>query len=307
MVKAVRSTACSPAVYKLLCYVSRRPRILMLHGVGHADNEVATFRAQIAFLQRYFEIVPLGDILHPPRSAHSLRPRIALTFDDGLRNNYSVVWPILREFRAPATFFVCPGLIESRQWLWNHECRARLDSMPQELRRQFAQRVGLDEAESRFIVSALKYVPRREREGIQEEIREATPHFTPTEAQLKRYDIMTWQELRSLDPELIAVGAHTTHHEILTGLDAERLESEVSGCREWLERALHRPTLYFCYPDGAWNDRVVSYVERYFSLAVTTEEALVPRRPSPLRLPRIPLPDSPDLEALAWRMQRPTA
>ena len=58
-----------------------------------------------------------------------LTHEIVLTFDDGLRNNLTVVYPILRELQLPATIFVCPALVESGEWLWNHEMRCRLQTL----------------------------------------------------------------------------------------------------------------------------------------------------------------------------------
>jgi peptidoglycan/xylan/chitin deacetylase (PgdA/CDA1 family) len=33
---------------------------------------------------------------------------LALTFDDGLRNQFELAYPALRRLGTPATFFVCP-------------------------------------------------------------------------------------------------------------------------------------------------------------------------------------------------------
>ena len=53
------------------------------------------------------------------------RAQVALTFDDGLRNNVEVAYPLLHRLGLPATFFVCPGLIGPRAVALDHEARRR--------------------------------------------------------------------------------------------------------------------------------------------------------------------------------------
>src|SRR5687767_10294070 len=108
----------------------RRPgaRIIMHHGVTR--ETARDFAAQIDYLARHFSIVPLREILARLGTREGPRPNdVALTFDDGLRNNATVAYPILRRRGVTATFFVCPGLIDAGRWLWNHAARERLGSL----------------------------------------------------------------------------------------------------------------------------------------------------------------------------------
>ena len=103
-------------------------RILMYHGV--APQGAGELAAQLRYLARHFKVVQLETMLD--RIMNGSNPwshEIVLTFDDGLRNNLTVVYPILRELQLPATMFVCPALVESGEWLWNHEMRCRLQTL----------------------------------------------------------------------------------------------------------------------------------------------------------------------------------
>jgi peptidoglycan/xylan/chitin deacetylase (PgdA/CDA1 family) len=277
----------------------------MLHGVGTPDFPADVFRAQLKFLNRFFRIVPLQDVCECENSNQDARPRVALTFDDGLRNNFTAAYPVLREFNAPATFFVCPGLVESQCWLWNHECRERLSWLPDEQRQHFGKRLGLGVFEVETIISHLKAMSRAGRLEAEKELRELTMDFRPTDSQRQQFDIMTWKELTALDQKLITIGGHSTNHEILTRLDSEHLESEVAGCKRLLEHKLGNEVRHFCYPDGAYNNVVRECVRRHFRTAVTTKSGWIRPQPSLLELPRIPIASN--LPDLAWRMNRPSA
>src|SRR3954468_19037793 len=112
-------------------------RILMFHGIEPQQTEI--FEQQLEYLAKNYEVVPLSHLL---QRSGALRHEIALTFDDGLRNNFTLAYPILRKLSLPATFFVCPALIDSVSWLWNHEARARLNSMAKTEFAALAKRTG---------------------------------------------------------------------------------------------------------------------------------------------------------------------
>src|SRR5262245_23977444 len=102
-------------------------RILMYHATPRRD--AAALERQLRLVRFAFPVVPLGRLASGSDAGDNGRARVALTFDDGLRSNVAVAYPILRKLGLTATFFVCPGLIERGQWLWNQEARERLRSL----------------------------------------------------------------------------------------------------------------------------------------------------------------------------------
>ena len=280
-------------------------RILCLHGVGDDHCPATILEAQLAWLTKHFSIVSLGTF--PDRlAAGKLTSEIALTFDDGLRNNFTAAYPLLKKFNAPATFFVCPGLVESQRWLWNQEARARLQVLSDSERRKLASQwqAGIND-DLEEIVEWMKTLPLERRRDREREVRELTGHFQASDAQRQTYDTMNWDELRSLDPELIAIGSHTFNHPILTTLSPDELRFEIAESRRSLEEKLGRKVEYFCYPNGVFNPAVVEQTRRVYTAAVTAESGFVTPGTDRHCLPRIGSPES--LPLLAWRMHRPTA
>ncbi|HSM86579.1 MAG TPA: polysaccharide deacetylase family protein [Candidatus Limnocylindrales bacterium] len=281
-------------------------RIVMYHGI--TPPNAAAFAEQLRYLVQNFRIVTLERLVQRfKRRSGPAGDEIALTFDDGLRNNWSVVYPLLKDLRAPATFFVCPGLIESGKWLWNHEVRCRLQSLPPESVMELARYLSIPGQSIECIIAWMKGLDlddRRRAEGV---IRIATRRFAPSPEQRQAYDMMTWQELARLDPALITVGSHSFSHPILTTLDDGQLGAELRESRRKLEENLGRPVEYFCYPNGSLDSRVYRAVKREYSAAVTTESGLLDReaQPDPYRLPRIPSAEQAAL--MAWRLHRPGA
>ena len=75
------------------------------------DNELATFKKQLAYYQKHFENIDYetfasfmkGDI-------HLSKPGIILSFDDGLLNNYENAAKLLEQYHLTGWFFVSTGL-----------------------------------------------------------------------------------------------------------------------------------------------------------------------------------------------------
>ena len=281
-------------------------RILMIHGVGGSACPAAGLRAQLTHLKRHYRVVPLAELLGTLSNPQSRPDReVVLTFDDGLRNNFAIAAPILQELGLPATFFVCPGLIDREGWLWNHEARARLGALSDAERHELSQRLGSPGESIDATVEWMKTLPLDSRERVEEALRAATPKFRPSDRQRAEHDLMSWKELAVLDPGLFTIGAHTVSHPILTGLSPAEMEYEIGESRRWLETALGRPVSYFCYPNGAASPPVAACVRKHFAAAVTTEIGPVLPGDDPCLLQRIPV--ATDAHLLAWRMHRPGA
>jgi len=85
---------------------------------GDIDISPNRFARQLRWLSRWRRVVPLVDTL----STGSDR-RVALTFDDGYRDNLTVALPLLEKFQMPMTLFVTAGFVDRRGYLSEEELR----------------------------------------------------------------------------------------------------------------------------------------------------------------------------------------
>ncbi len=282
-------------------------RVLMHHGVGTSDHSEPEFDAQLRYLAEKYTVLPLAEVISRLRASKPLPTfAVALTFDDGLRNNFSVAYPLLKKHGIPATFFVCPGLVESGDWIWTHEVRARLSENAGALEKLVRAHPEAAVADAVSFLRWMKGLPNHNRCEVLETVREATADFVPSAAQRQLYDLMNWGEIAALDPALISVGSHSHTHPMLSQMsDAEMLQ-ELKNSRTALEeKGLLKGLTTLCYPDGACNARVIAAAGEVFDGACGTSKGMVRNGSPPMDLPRIgansPLPD------VVWRMWRPSA
>jgi len=304
--RQIHSFAFATGVSTLFARSRRAYRVIMFHGVGDTHMPVEAFEANLRWMAERFRIVPLAEIVQGIE--HGRRPgargEVALTFDDGLGNHFVRAWPVLRRLGLPASFFVCPGLIDGRRWIWNQEARARLKRMAPPARGEFAQaqmRMRTDAIEP--LVQRMKELALADRERIEAALRACTPDFVPTPQEHEHYDPITWEQVRQLDPSLITIGSHTLSHPILPTIGDDALEHEVDESRRVLEERLGRPVELFCYPNGSHDERVYAHVSRSYRAAITTNYGLVRPSSDLHRLMRIPAAAS--LPLMAWRMHWP--
>lgn len=67
------------------------------------------FEGELDYLLKHFEAVDLSEIINSPSKS-----KMHLTFDDGLKECYSIIAPILKRKGIPATFFVNPDFVDNK-------------------------------------------------------------------------------------------------------------------------------------------------------------------------------------------------
>jgi peptidoglycan/xylan/chitin deacetylase (PgdA/CDA1 family) len=278
----------------------------MLHEVGGRGYPLALFEQQLRYLTRHFTISPLLEALARLRNDTIAGDEVVLTFDDGLESHATRVYPVLERLRVPASFFVCPGLIERGEGIWTLEARARLAVLPPDKFLAWVRENGLpDCADVDGALAWMKRLPRARRLEVTARLRHLPGTVSDDNHQFPVKRLMSWEQLRSLDTSLVTIGSHSLTHSILTLLEPTELEREIHEAQELLVQRLGCQARVFCYPEGALDARVVEVARRYYDAALTTDEGFARPGDNLYTLRRIPFAQS--LPLLAWRLFKPTA
>ena len=86
--------------------------VVAFHRVNDVDDadplavSVEAFERHCRFFSRYFTVVALRDLVDKLEQGAPIDRHLAITFDDGYRDNYENARPILEDLNLPATFFI---------------------------------------------------------------------------------------------------------------------------------------------------------------------------------------------------------
>src|SRR5437867_7058827 len=80
-----------------------------IHDSAGSDGlsiSVGMFERYCRFFMRHFRVISLRDLVHRLERGRELSRDLAITFDDGYRDNFENAAPVLEKLGLPATFFV---------------------------------------------------------------------------------------------------------------------------------------------------------------------------------------------------------
>ncbi len=292
----------------------RRFLILCYHRVnddGHpffTGTPVALFRKQMEALRRHFTVRPLAELADRARRDELPRNGVAVTFDDGYRDNFTNAFPVLRTLGLPATIFLTTDAVDRNALLWHdsmfdafHRTRkteARFENEP------LALAPGERGASLSRVLGRLRRSSPLERDRLVEDLlRELAiePGVPPG------WEKLSWQEVREMASQGISFGAHTLDHPILTFAGPEETRRQIGESKRRIESELGSEVTMFAYPNGAAADfdrtteRIVE--EEGLSLAVSTIAGANDEKTNPYALRRTGMwGDDPQLSTLrlAW-------
>lgn len=266
----------------------RGARILTIHGTP--PRHAAQLQRQLRYIKRQFQVVPLARLIESLQQLSAdLHGMVALTFDDGLRSNVEIAYPLLRKLGLPATFFICPGLIEQGRRLWTHETRCRLRWLEPEDRARLMRKLG-GPADVEAFVEWMKRLDIAIRRAVEDALHQATRERVRTWADHDEYDLANWDELRRLDADLISFGSHSLTHPILPSMSRAEIETEIAESRRLIEKHLQRRVEFFAYPNDDHNVAVRESVRAHYRAAVSCGKKCIEPGVDLHLLPRLALP-----------------
>ncbi len=180
---------------------------------------------------------------------------VALTFDDGYRDNRDHALPILKRHAAPWTLYVTTGYADGIASLWWIAFEQAIRALPRvtltiagrihdhDTRTAKGKQAAFDD-----VYWALRARPERE-------LRAAVAHLAAQagidDAALTRSLCMDWDELRDLAREpSLTIGAHTLTHQMLAQHPIEIAQPEIVEARDRIAFELGREVRHLAYPVG---------------------------------------------------------
>jgi peptidoglycan/xylan/chitin deacetylase (PgdA/CDA1 family) len=215
------------------------------------EPDAKQFHTKMSWVAKWFNVLPLNEAV-ARLEGRSLPSRpLAITFDDGYADNFTVAGPILKELGLPATCFVATGYLDGGR-MFNDTVIESIRQAPERL--LDASALGLERlpiqssaqklAAIDIILRTLKTLPPQERAVQADGLAQGIGATLPSDL------MMTSAQVRGLSQYGFSVGAHTVTHPILSAVSDAKAWEEIVSSKEQLEALLGASVDLFAYPNG---------------------------------------------------------
>jgi len=208
------------------------------------------------FKDKGFEFVSMDELASKAKSGKRRAKYIALTIDDGYKDNLIFGLPIFEQLNVPVTIYVssCFPNQEAVYWWYFLEDYVTSNS-----------RIDLRE----IGINYYKTYSKDETKLVYDEVREllrVSDYNTHVRfaievckiknlSEINRISSLTWEEVAELNKSpLVTIGGHTAHHLSLKHVPSKLLKKEIKDNKEELERVLGNKVIHFAYPYGSLDD-----------------------------------------------------
>jgi peptidoglycan/xylan/chitin deacetylase (PgdA/CDA1 family) len=269
-----------PILYQLRLLIGTHKRnqlvILMYHGVIRSPLEVydwcfvdeASFRSQMKYLKRHFEVISLSAAVERLRNAKIHQPTAVITFDDGFQNNYDIAFPILRQAKLPATIFLVTRLVNTDNTIWFCYLNRSLAETQKTYLDWDGNRFNLSSAATKAMTSSTiqKKLKKYPHPQLLIELRKIVLELgddpdRPIEIG-SAFRMLSHEAISEMATSgLIEFGAHTHSHAILSLLSAKERYDEIERAVTAINKLTGHPCVFFAYPNGRTEDYNAETIE----------------------------------------------
>jgi len=287
--------------------------IIMLHHVKPARNDGFQPNRRLEITPEFLEtivrrlrrsgvdFVSLDDVHRRLTQRDFQRRFVAITLDDGYRDNKDWAYPILRQREVPFAFYIStsfPDRIGHLWWVALEQIIAGNDAIVLDMDGQDC-RLTCRSVREKYQVYDFLYGWLRSLPGeaaIRDAMCELAARYGVDIKAISQVQCMSWEDIAALDADPLAtIGAHSVNHVALAKAPDAVVRSELKMGRAVIEAALGRAPRHLAYPYGdasAVGPREYAIAaELGFLTAVTARPGvLFPEHAEHLTaLPRIPI------------------
>lgn len=272
------------------------------------------FEEQVRYIRDNFQPVTMHELIARTRAKQSLQNYIAITFDDGYRDNFTAARPILEKYNVPATFYLTTRFMAEKKSFWWDELEQLILATPV-LPEKINLRIGQDSFTADLGPSHILSVTAEKeisewhygnplynaRLKLFYDLWAAIRPVSIAEQQRVMQALQTWvnktislpalmdeaQVKELCGTSLFEIGAHTVNHPALGHLSPEEQRYEIEESRSVLESIINKPITGFAYPYGNINEHTPVITQKLgFDYAASTREGNVTHHDNLYDLPR---------------------
>ncbi|MCD4670532.1 MAG: polysaccharide deacetylase family protein [Actinomycetia bacterium] len=290
----------------------------MYHGVSDRQTDfdsddpamvisTKNFEKQIKYLSEFYNVISAHDLANHIKKKIPPAPNsVVITFDDGLKNNFTNAFPILQRYDMEAIIFLITGCIDTLKINWLNKFYYIINKIgasrfTEEFKREFPAHSNLiGKIGQKNIVEHMEFILKyKVDDNIREKfMQELCNKFRVRISKEKIKDLyLSWKEIKKMADAGISFGGHTSMHPVLSTLNYEKAKKEIIGSRQNIEAKISKEINLFAYPYGekdSFDLNIKKILASHgFLCAFSTIDGLNNLNSDLYELKRIPIADEP--------------
>jgi peptidoglycan/xylan/chitin deacetylase (PgdA/CDA1 family) len=249
--------------------------------------ELSDFEKQIEFFKSKFTFITYDDLIQSINFKKQLPENsILVTFDDGLKEHYDYVFPILKKYNVKGLFFPTAKPIvekiilnvhkihfilaacQNKQIIKNiifsyikeNQIKFNLKSA-EKYYEEFAISNRFDSKEIIFIKRILqKELPQVARNEIINFL--FKKYVNENESKFSELLYLSMDNIKEMQNEGMYFGSHGYSHNWLSKMSSDELIEEIRNSKNFLKQISFNDNLIMCYPHGDFNQNVISELKK---------------------------------------------
>ena len=260
--------------------------ILMLHSIDDPDEQklwanenLKLSPKTLAELIEYgkahgCEFVSLDELCDAIKHKRHKRKLIAMTIDDGYRNNFEKGLPVFEKYEVPFCINVTTNVVEGKMLYWWYVLENLLLAHDQ-LRLNTGQVVSCatkEEKEKAFYTIGDTFLAMHQMD-LKKHFKELLPDYDYDENYGAADMGMTWEQVQQLTTHPLAtLGNHTVSHPYMQNCTIAETEAEVKEAQEILRLHLSQEMKTFAFPYGSHTEEERQMIKRMGFTSIQTVE-----------------------------------
>ena len=255
------------------------------------------FKNDLEFLLKHYRPASIADLKEfAKKGKKQTEAMFFLSFDDGLRECYEVIYPILKKKGIEAAFFINPSFVGNQAMFFRFKISLMVDKLLNQtndatikkLALQF-DKPGLSKLGCMERMMNLKHSDAEKTEQLATVL---DIDFTECQKRVKPY--MNMEQLKELSAEGFLIGGHSMNHPLFSELAVDEQISQVSESIRFVNEHINPELSAFAFPftDFGVPSSVFKYIENAGDIDITFGTAGLKNDDCRKHIQRIPMDES---------------
>lgn len=252
------------------------------------------FKADLEFMLKNYQPATVSDLKQFLKDGKkSDTPKFFLSFDDGLRQCYEVVYPILKEKGIQAAFFINPAFVDNKAFFYRFKTSLVIERIisisDEELLQNSKDFLEIPFASNEELIQKVNGLTASYEKKLDEIAQLLGMNAEDLLKEQKPY--MTMEQLKQMESDGFVIGSHSMDHPLFELLPEPEQKLQVEQSMQFIQENFNPEISTFAFPftDDGVSSSLFDYLDQHKTIDVTFGTAGIKKDSRAKHIQRIPM------------------